>query len=90
MMLHHPEPGRRAGDRRDRGAVTRRVLRSLGADLAGPFGIELYWIVLALAIILLLAVGSDYNPLLISDSRRRSTPGSTPASSGRWPAPVRW
>ena len=30
------------------------------------FGIELYWIVLALAIILLLAVGSDYNLLLIS------------------------
>ena len=29
-------------------------------------GIELYWIVLALAIILLLAVGSDYNLLLIS------------------------
>ncbi|MDA2895056.1 MMPL family transporter [Mycolicibacterium sp. BiH015] len=30
------------------------------------FGIELYWIVLALAIILLLAVGADYNLLLIS------------------------
>ena len=30
------------------------------------FGIDLYWIVLALAIILLLAVGSDYNLLLIS------------------------
>jgi RND superfamily putative drug exporter len=30
------------------------------------FGIQLYWIVLALAIILLLAVGSDYNLLLIS------------------------
>jgi len=29
-------------------------------------GIELYWVVLALAIILLLAVGSDYNLLLIS------------------------
>ncbi|KQY08005.1 hypothetical protein ASD37_08550 [Mycobacterium sp. Root135] len=29
-------------------------------------GIDLYWIVLALAIILLLAVGSDYNLLLIS------------------------
>src|SRR4051812_34553776 len=29
-------------------------------------GIELYWIVLALAVILLLAVGSDYNLLLIS------------------------
>ena len=30
------------------------------------FGIQLYWIVLALAIILLLAVGADYNLLLIS------------------------
>jgi putative drug exporter of the RND superfamily len=30
------------------------------------FGIDLFWIVLALAIILLLAVGSDYNLLLIS------------------------
>jgi RND superfamily putative drug exporter len=30
------------------------------------FGIELYWIVQALAVILLLAVGSDYNLLLIS------------------------
>ncbi|MGX9674005.1 MMPL/RND family transporter [Mycobacterium sp. HM-7] len=30
------------------------------------FGIDLYWIVLALAVILLLAVGSDYNLLLIS------------------------
>jgi|SRR5258708_181909 RND superfamily putative drug exporter len=29
-------------------------------------GIQLYWVVLALAIILLLAVGSDYNLLLIS------------------------
>jgi RND superfamily putative drug exporter len=30
------------------------------------FGIKLYWIVLALSIIILLAVGSDYNLLLIS------------------------
>ncbi len=30
------------------------------------FGIKLYWVVLALAVILLLAVGSDYNLLLIS------------------------
>ena len=30
------------------------------------FGVQLFWIVLALAIILLLAVGSDYNLLLIS------------------------
>jgi putative drug exporter of the RND superfamily len=30
------------------------------------FGIKLYWVVLALAVLLLLAVGSDYNLLLIS------------------------
>jgi putative drug exporter of the RND superfamily len=30
------------------------------------FGFQLYWVVLALAVILLLAVGSDYNLLLIS------------------------
>lgn len=30
------------------------------------FGIELYWIVLALAVVVLLGVGSDYNLLLIS------------------------
>ncbi|ORA07866.1 RND family transporter [Mycobacterium arosiense] len=30
------------------------------------FGVELYWVVLALAVILLLAVGSDYNLLLIA------------------------
>ena len=49
------------------------VAVSLGASLGisvlvweDLFGIELYWIVLALAVILLLAVGSDYNLLLIS------------------------
>ena len=30
------------------------------------FGIQLYWVVLAMAVILLLAVGSDYNLLLVS------------------------
>ncbi|CAM4466552.1 Membrane transport protein mmpL8 [Mycobacterium basiliense] len=33
------------------------------------FGIKLYWVVLALAVILLLAVGSDYNLLLVSRFR---------------------
>ena len=49
------------------------VVLSLGASFGLSvlvwehlFGIQLYWIVLALAIILLLAVGSDYNLLLIS------------------------
>jgi len=49
------------------------VVLSLGASFGLSvlvwqyiFGIPLYWIVLALAIILLLAVGADYNLLLIS------------------------
>ncbi len=49
------------------------VALSLGASIGLSvlvwerlFGIELYWIVLALAVILLLAVGSDYNLLVIS------------------------
>src|SRR5213078_5245327 len=49
------------------------VVLSLGASFGLSvlvwqyvFGIKLYWVVLALAVILLLAVGSDYNLLLIS------------------------
>ena len=49
------------------------VALSLGASFGlsvllwqNILGIQLYWIVLALAVILLLAVGSDYNLLLIS------------------------
>ncbi|MBV9516410.1 MAG: MMPL family transporter [Mycobacteriaceae bacterium] len=38
-------------------------------------GIQLYWIVLALAVILLLAVGSDYNLLLISRFREETRAG---------------
>ena len=54
-------------------------------------GIELNWIVLAFAVIILMAVGSDYNLLRWSHgSRRRSAPESTPASSGPWAAPAAW
>ncbi|GFG64099.1 membrane protein [Mycobacterium kubicae] len=38
-------------------------------------GIQLYWVVLALAVILLLAVGSDYNLLLISRFREETGAG---------------
>jgi RND superfamily putative drug exporter len=38
-------------------------------------GIDLYWIVLALAVILLLAVGSDYNLLLISRFKEETHAG---------------
>lgn len=39
------------------------------------FGVDLYWIVLALAVILLLAVGSDYNLLLISRFKEELSAG---------------
>ncbi|OBI74749.1 RND family transporter [Mycobacterium asiaticum] len=39
------------------------------------FGIKLYWVVLALAVMLLLAVGSDYNLLLISRFREEIAAG---------------
>ena len=64
--LRDPQRGGGAGDRRHRGAVAGRLVRPLGADLAHLLGIQLYWIVLALAVIILLAVGSDYNLLVIS------------------------
>jgi hypothetical protein len=61
--VHHQKPGRRGGT----------VALSLGASFGFSvlvwqdiLGIPLYWVGLALAIILLLAVGSDYNLLLIS------------------------
>ena len=53
-------------------------------------GMPLHWMILAMSVIILLAVGSDYNLLLVSRFEEESTPGSTPASSGRWPAPARW
>lgn len=58
------------------------VVLSLGASFGLSvlfwqylFGIKLYWVVLALAIILLLAVGSDYNLLLISRFREETGAG---------------
>ena len=53
-------------------------------------GIRLHWIVLVMSVILLLAVGSDYNLLLVPGSRRNSTTGSRRPSSARWRARVRW
>lgn len=38
-------------------------------------GVQLYWIVLALAVILLLAVGSDYNLLLVSRFKEETSAG---------------
>ena len=58
------------------------VVLSLGASFGlsvlvwqDLLGIHLYWIVLALAVILLLAVGSDYNLLLISRFKEETGAG---------------
>jgi putative drug exporter of the RND superfamily len=53
----------------------------LWQDLMG-FGVQ--WIVIPLSIVILLAVGSDYHLLVVSGSKRKSTPASTPTSSGAW------
>ena len=63
----HQEPRRRAGDRRHRGALPRCVVRASRCSIwQHILGIELHWMVLAMAVIILLAVGSDYNLLLVS------------------------
>ena len=42
------------------------IIRDLGIDLAVSFGFQLHWMVLPMSVIILLAVGSDYNLLLVS------------------------
>ena len=37
-------------------------------------GIDLHWMVFAMAVIILLAVGADYNLLLVARFNKRSTP----------------
>ena len=53
-------------------------------------GVDLYWVILPLAVILLLAVGSDYNLLLVSRFKEEIHAGINTASSGRWRAAGRW
>ncbi len=53
-------------------------------------GMELHWMVLAMAVIILLAVGADYNLLLVSRLKEEIHAGSARASSVRWAAAVRW
>ncbi len=45
---------------------------------------------MALSVIILLAVGSDYNLLLVSRFREEIHAGLKTGSSGRWPAPAGW
>ena len=53
-------------------------------------GIELYSVILFLAVVLLLAVGSDYNLLLVSRFKEEIHAGIKPASSVPWRAAARW
>ncbi len=74
------------------------VVLSLGASFGLSvliwqhlLGIELHWMVLAMSVIILLAVGADYNLLLVSRFKEEIHAGlRTPASSGPWAAPDRW
>ncbi len=50
------------------------------------FGIHIHWIVAALSVIILLAVGSDYNLLLVSRFKEEIHAGlKTGSTSDRWP-----
>ena len=47
-------------------------------------GIKLHWMVLAMSVIILLAVGSDYNLLLVSRIKEEIAAGINTASSAQW------
>ena len=47
-------------------AFAGRVLRAVRARLAVSLGIQIHWVVMVMSLIVLLAVGSDYNLLLVS------------------------
>ena len=74
------------------------VALSLGASLGLSvlvwqymLGIQLYWVVLALALILLLAVGSDYNLLLVSRFKEEVAAGIEHRHHPRrWRAAAPW
>ena len=79
------------------------VVLSLGASFGLSvlvwqyiFGIQLYWVIMPLAVILLLAVGSDYNLLLISRFKEEIRAGLNTgiiramAGTGRWSPPPVW
>ena len=79
----------RPGYRRHGIAFAGRVVRAVRAGLAGSFGIQIHWVVLAMSVIVLLAVGSDYNLLLVSRMKEEIGAGLKTASSVRWAVPAR-
>ena len=75
-MLHHDAKSYcRPGYRGYGGTFLGRILRALGAGLAIYSGHRLHWMVLAMSVIILLAVGSDYNLLLVSRMKEEITAG---------------
>ena len=48
------------------GAFDCSFLRAVGADLAGYVRHQIHWLVMLLSVMILLAVGADYNLLLVS------------------------
>ena len=75
------------------------IVATAGSSIAASFGIsvllwqdlfgkQVQWLVMLMSVIILLAVGSDYNLLLVSRFRTRSTPDSRPGSSVRWRVPA--
>jgi len=91
---HHADPHPK---RHRRSRHCRTVLLSLGASFGLSvliwqqiIGVQLHWMILPMSVIILLAVGSDYNLLLVSRFKEEIHAGLKTASSGRWPARARW
>lgn len=51
-------------------------------------GQEMHWSIPGLTFVILVAVGADYNMLLISRLREEAVLGCVPVSSGPWPQQV--
>ena len=63
---HRPKCRSGRGDRKHGSALARGVGRALVLLWQHILGLELHWMVLAMSVIQLLAVGSDYDLLLVS------------------------
>jgi RND superfamily putative drug exporter len=66
------------------------VVRVVGADLAAPHRHPLHWMVLAMSVIILLAVGSDYNLLLVARFKEEIHAGLNTGIIRAMGGTVRW
>ena len=76
----------------DRGTVVLSLGTSFGLSVLiwqDILGHPLHWMVLAMSVIILLAVGSDYNLLLVARFKEEIHAGLKPGSSVPWRAPDR-